>query len=466
MVEPSSALHDFAVLAQPDARLELLAPIVSELKERWPSPAPVVELFGEPQTGEMVVLLRFSIAHLSAALRMKLDREAGRLQGRLVEPSLLSVTDRDLFWEKLNGLPVRQTASDDPEAAVQAFCAGMGLVGMALLPVDFDSPEALALAWARCAAEGSLLVPCGRRPPTGTNVAMTLRVADQEPLAATGRVLDKLPDDPADRVRVSIDPNEELLRFAARQQALQRRGLRRMPEGGRRVHPRFASCLEVSFDTSEGLREAYATDIGKGGLFVRTEDPPPMRANIRLRLELPDQTVVETDAEVVHVVTVEQARANRIPPGAGVAFNVSDSLFLKAIDGFLAATPARKPRVLLVDDDRFFRVVLSDALVQAGFEVDSVGDGKQALEKIASRLWEIDVLIADLLLPGLDGWCLIDRVRQLGPENDLKVVVLSAAVSDLHLSQLQGPGGADDVIAKGTPLEEIVASILKVIGRG
>ena len=466
MVESSTALHDFAVLAQSDAKLELLVAIVADLKERQPAPAPTVELYGRPESGEIVILFRFAFAQYSAALRQKMEREANRLKGRLVEPDLLSPPDRNRFYgEKVNGCSAKQTASDDPKAAVEAFRGKMGLTRAGpALAVNFDSPEGLAMAWARCAAEGSLLLPARRLDP-GTVVSLCFQVPGDEPMPATGRVLDPLAGDPVDRLRVAVEAGPELLRFAAKAQATQRKGLRRMPEGGRRVHPRFAACLEVVFESPEGLGKVWATDIGKGGLFVRSETPPPLRTKVRLRLKMPDGTATETDAEVVHMVGLEEARATRSSPGVGLAFATSNSLFLRSIEAYLATAIPRKPRILIADDDKFLRTVMSDALSQAGFEVETAEDGKAALERLASRLWEIDVLMADLLMPGLDGWCLIDRVRQMGPETDLKIVVLSATVSDAQLEQLRGPGGADEVIAKGTSMEEIVARVMRLIGR-
>jgi len=259
-----------------------------------------------------------------------------------------------------------------------------------------------------------------------------------------------------------LSPSEGLLQFISRHAAAARQGRIRLPLGGRRRHPRFDSCLEVDFGGYPELSGEYAANISKGGLFIRTINPPPLRAQVRLRVKLPDGDVAETEAEVVHVVSAEEARQRGTVPGGGVAFAEGNTPFHARIEAFLAAFPTRKPRVLVVDDDLFFRRVLGDALSQAGIDVDTAGDGEEALRKLVQRLFELDLVILDLQMPGLDGYCLIDRVRRLGGEMDLRIVVLSGA-EERELERVKGREGANDVIRKGTSIEEIVRRIQSVL---
>jgi len=173
--------------------------------------------------------------------------------------------------------------------------------------------------------------------------------------------------------------------------------------------------------------------------------------------------VTETDAEVVHVVSAEEARARSTSPGAGLAFTASGNLFSRAIEAFLSACPERKPRVLVADDDALLREMLRDVLTEAGFEVELAADGNEVLERFSARLFDLDLLLLDLLMPGLDGVAVIERVRSFSAELDLRIVVLSGAPR-AELERLRSKS-VDAVIAKGTPLEEIVGRLLALVRR-
>ena len=65
--------------------------------------------------------------------------------------------------------------------------------------------------------------------------------------------------------------------------------------------------------------------------------------------------------------------------------------------------------VLVVDDEATVRYLLSHVLSHAGFRVEVATDGLSALEQIGSS--HPDLVILDLMMPGLDGWGVLDRLR-------------------------------------------------------
>ncbi len=71
--------------------------------------------------------------------------------------------------------------------------------------------------------------------------------------------------------------------------------------------------------------ETYASDVCRGGMFIRTDDAPEVLSSIELRLILPEGTEVSLGARVVHVVTTEQADATGRPAGIGVEFVHTDA---------------------------------------------------------------------------------------------------------------------------------------------
>jgi DNA-binding response OmpR family regulator len=80
-------------------------------------------------------------------------------------------------------------------------------------------------------------------------------------------------------------------------------------------------------------------------------------------------------------------------------------------------------RVLVLDDDRAFLNMLGWALLEAGHEVASAADGRAGLELVSQ--WSPDVILLDLLMPGMDGESFARRYREL-PGSAAPIVVLSA----------------------------------------
>jgi len=79
-------------------------------------------------------------------------------------------------------------------------------------------------------------------------------------------------------------------------------------------------------------------------------------------------------------------------------------------------------RILIVDDEPAILESLATLLADEGYPVQTAPDGRVALELVASS--PPDLLITDVLMPGLDGWALLAQVRERTP--DLPVIVISA----------------------------------------
>jgi CheY-like chemotaxis protein len=78
--------------------------------------------------------------------------------------------------------------------------------------------------------------------------------------------------------------------------------------------------------------------------------------------------------------------------------------------------------ILVVDDEKAIRELLCRVLTIAGYEVEEAADGYEALERVARR--RPDLILLDLMMPVLDGWTVLDRLREtLDPP---PVVVVSA----------------------------------------
>jgi CheY-like chemotaxis protein len=111
-------------------------------------------------------------------------------------------------------------------------------------------------------------------------------------------------------------------------------------------------------------------------------------------------------------------------------------------------------RILVVDDERFFREAIRDALAPAGFAVELAATGQEALDKLADP--GLGVVVLDLQLPDLHGLEVFRRATRLRPE--LRVVILSAHTEQQHVLEALRLG-ACDYLAKPLHEEELVLAV-------
>jgi DNA-binding response OmpR family regulator len=120
-------------------------------------------------------------------------------------------------------------------------------------------------------------------------------------------------------------------------------------------------------------------------------------------------------------------------------------------------TPAAK--VLVVDDEERLRELLRGYLAQAGFTVLLAADGRQALE--LARAERPDLLVLDLMLPGIDG---LEVCRQLRAFSDAYVLMLTARAEEID--RVVGlEVGADDYLTKPFSPRELVARVRAMLRR-
>jgi signal transduction histidine kinase/ActR/RegA family two-component response regulator len=112
-------------------------------------------------------------------------------------------------------------------------------------------------------------------------------------------------------------------------------------------------------------------------------------------------------------------------------------------------------RVLLVDDDVRNLLALTPLLEQWGLDVMAAGDGEEALDTLATA-GPFDVLLIDIMMPGMDGYTVIHQLRKQPGFADLPVIALTARASDEDLQQCLA-AGANDCIVK--PLDPRVLKL-------
>ncbi|GAC1325853.1 MAG: hypothetical protein NVSMB2_24630 [Chloroflexota bacterium] len=86
-----------------------------------------------------------------------------------------------------------------------------------------------------------------------------------------------------------------------------------------------------------------------------------------------------------------------------------------------------RPRILIVDDEKAFADVVSELLTDEGFSVLHASDGMSAVQMLSSDRFQPDLVVCDVMLPGLRGDRIASEVRRLYPQKRLPIVLLSAS---------------------------------------
>jgi DNA-binding response OmpR family regulator len=119
-------------------------------------------------------------------------------------------------------------------------------------------------------------------------------------------------------------------------------------------------------------------------------------------------------------------------------------------------------RVLVVDDDRDIRDLVTFKLEQAGYEVRQAEDGLQGLEAV--RSWAPDLVVLDVMMPGLSG---VDVTRELRADPataSTPVILLTAKAQEADV-ETGFVSGADDYVVKPFSPRELVSRVQAVLAR-
>jgi len=117
-------------------------------------------------------------------------------------------------------------------------------------------------------------------------------------------------------------------------------------------------------------------------------------------------------------------------------------------------------KVLVVDDEAYIADLLSTGLSFVGFDVRTAGGGQEALSLV--RDWRPDLLVLDVMMPGVDGFEVTRRLRAEGRS----VPVLFLTARDALEDKVTGLTiGGDDYVTKPFSLEEVVARVRALLRR-
>ena len=121
----------------------------------------------------------------------------------------------------------------------------------------------------------------------------------------------------------------------------------------------------------------------------------------------------------------------------------------------------KQKKILVVDDEQDLCEILLYNLRAAGFEAEAAYSGEMTMEKDPRQY---DLLILDVMMPGMSGFDLAERLRNEPATSKLPIIFLTA--KDTEDDTLQGFGlGADDYVTKPFSVREVVARVKAVLAR-
>ena len=116
-------------------------------------------------------------------------------------------------------------------------------------------------------------------------------------------------------------------------------------------------------------------------------------------------------------------------------------------------------RILIVEDEPDLLSSLAKALREEGYAVDTANDGEEGFYKAES--WDYDAVVLDVMLPKLDGWGVLQKLRKVK-----KTPVLMLTARDASRDRVRGlDTGADDYVVKPFDLAELLARLRALIRR-
>ena len=120
-----------------------------------------------------------------------------------------------------------------------------------------------------------------------------------------------------------------------------------------------------------------------------------------------------------------------------------------------------KPRVLIVEDDPDLLVVLRVNLTAMGVEPILAGDGRTAISRIEAE--RPDAVVLDVMLPGIDGWSVLEDLHAMG---DPVPIVVCSAKKDVQDMERARELGASGYVVKPFDIDRLIDAVMVALGRG
>lgn len=120
-----------------------------------------------------------------------------------------------------------------------------------------------------------------------------------------------------------------------------------------------------------------------------------------------------------------------------------------------------KKKILIIEDDSFFRELITKKLFSGGFSISEAPDGKLGLEKIEKL--KPDLILLDLLLPNIDGFEVLERLKGNPETEKIPIIILSNLSQKEDIQKGMEMGAEDFLIKSNFALDEIIDKVQRFL---
>ncbi len=120
-----------------------------------------------------------------------------------------------------------------------------------------------------------------------------------------------------------------------------------------------------------------------------------------------------------------------------------------------------KKKILVIEDEKTLRFLIVQTLLQEGFEVEEAIDGEEGIQKLKKN--KPDFILLDLLLPGINGYEVLSKIKRDSDLESIPVIILSNLGQEEEIKKGLNLGAVDYLIKAHFTLDQIVARIKKFL---
>ncbi len=220
-----------------------------------------------------------------------------------------------------------------------------------------------------------------------------------------------------------------------------------------RIFEPFFSTKEAGAGTGLGLSTVYGIVHQSGG-FIFVDSAPGRGTKFSIYLPEFDKPTVASNALNNEVLPSAEKSHNKLT--SYISSNSGKSGTEKNLEGDLTGSAT----VLLVEDEDAVRMFAKRALENKGYTVLEAVNGEMALDVINATDASIDVIVSDVIMPGMDGYTLVGLVRQELP--DIKVILMSGYTEDVYREEI-GRDGSLHFLGKPFTLKDLAAKVKEAL---
>lgn len=207
-------------------------------------------------------------------------------------------------------------------------------------------------------------------------------------------------------------------------------------------------------NSGQPVEIARARELGARDFLIKAVfDPSEVLEKVRRVLEEGSTSASDEGNDIMRRQNVTATGAVSLP---------EETVPASKEEPVVSGTTGKKVFVLVIEDDKFLRELLVRKLSGEGFEVKNAIDAEIAFAVLAERT--PDIILLDLILPGVDGFEILTRIKANPKIANIPVIILSNLGQKDDLEKAMALGAKDFMVKANFTLDEIVAKVHSVVG--